>query len=86
MALIKELKPVCVAGFVKGGASNKDKSVTFWVSGQKFTIPEKSENAQILQKAKRALIQYEVGKSRNPKILHVFAEPSIRQIRQYNEM
>lgn len=70
-----------VAGFVKGPTQNKDNSVTFKVSGQKFVLSKSNNFVEELEKANRALIRFEEG--RNPKIILVLAEPTARLIRQY---
>ena len=82
---IPEMRQGCVAGFVKGGKSNRDHSVTFWVAKQRFVINEGSSFVRTLHLAKRALVCFETGASKNPKITLVLAEPSVRLIREYME-
>lgn len=79
-----KLEKRCVAGRVKF-RHNKDGSVTFTVagkSGKRFTVSEKSEHAQLLFSAPRALVGYEEGE-KNPRILFIFANPSSFLIRQH---
>ena len=85
MASIEVLKPVCVAGFVKGGTSNKDNSVTFRVARQKFIVKEGSAHHQQLASAERALVQFVISDTKNPKILHIFNDPSARMVMQYSQ-
>jgi hypothetical protein len=82
---LTEVRQSCVAGFVKGGKSNKDKSVTFWVAKKRFVVAENSIFAPMLRHAKRALIRYDAGESKNPKINLVFINPSVKLIRDYME-
>ncbi len=86
MAELSQTKTHCVTGFVKGGRSNKDKSVTFRIAGQSFVVGEKSTHAELLQYKGQVLVQFEViSGNRNPRIVLILTKPSTRTIRQYME-
>jgi hypothetical protein len=87
MAEITKPTTACVAGFVKGPIENRDGSVTFKVAGkygQRFVLASKSEFAEMLRDARRALVRFEVLR-KNPRILLIIPNPSDRLIRQYME-
>ncbi len=74
------VKQSCVAGFVKGPVDNKDKSLTFWIAGQRFVVATKSAEAKKLLGARRALILFHLEASTNPRITMILVEPSARSI------
>ena len=79
-----DTKQRCVAGFIKRPIDNKDGSYSFWVAGQRFVVPTKSEHYAKLVKAKRALVLFERRENNNnPRITLVFENPSARLIVQY---
>jgi hypothetical protein len=78
---IKPVEQKSVYGFVKGGKSNKDKSISFRVGKrkgmqQKFVLPELSTFANLLKSAQKAYVRFEVGEGRNPRVLEVVPDPS----------
>jgi hypothetical protein len=88
MVTTNEVKKACVAGLVKKPKDNKDGSVTFRIGkkdgGKSFTVASGSKYALMLMGANRALVQYEVSESKNPKIVAVISEPSGKTIHHFN--
>lgn len=88
MATVNEIKKACVTGFVKKPRDNKDGSLTFRIGkkgeGRTFTLSASNKHAIMLLGAKRALVQYEVSGSKNPKVLVVVSEPSGRTTHHFN--